>query len=186
MIGRGRMTKNILITGIPGVGKTTLIRNLSDHLAAFHPVGFYTLEIRRQGIRRGFEIISLDGRKELLSHIDIRSPYRIGRYGIDVEGFERLIDAIPFSDPHNLIVVLDEIGKMECFSSRFFALVRGTLDSDKPVLATVARSGGGLIAEVKRRTDVTLYELTQANRKALFRDVAAELKNMIASPDESN
>jgi nucleoside-triphosphatase len=71
--------KNILITGQPGIGKTTLIKKLSDELKYLHPVGFYSTEIREEGIRKGFELISLSGRKGLLSHTDIRSPCRVGR-----------------------------------------------------------------------------------------------------------
>ena len=33
---------HILITGLPGVGKTTLIRELAKRLAEYHPAGFYT------------------------------------------------------------------------------------------------------------------------------------------------
>jgi Cdc6-like AAA superfamily ATPase len=53
--------KNLLITGLPGVGKTTLIRKLSEELKDLHPAGFYTQEIREEGVRKGFELISLDG-----------------------------------------------------------------------------------------------------------------------------
>lgn len=55
--------KNILITGMPGVGKTTLIKRLSEELKDYHPVGFYTAEIREEGVRKGFELIGLDGRR---------------------------------------------------------------------------------------------------------------------------
>jgi nucleoside-triphosphatase THEP1 len=34
--------KNILITGLPGVGKTTLIKNIVAALKDLRPVGFYT------------------------------------------------------------------------------------------------------------------------------------------------
>jgi len=54
------------------------------------------------------------------------------------------------------LVVVDEIGKMESLSPRFAAAVRAALDSPVPVLGTIARSGGALIAEVRRRPDVTL------------------------------
>ena len=60
--------KNFLITGLPGVGKTTLIKKLSEKLKHLHPAGFYTEEIREAGQRKGFELISLDGKRGLLSH----------------------------------------------------------------------------------------------------------------------
>ena len=49
-IGSGK--KNILITGLPGVGKTTLIKKLTEALKDFDPVGFYTEEIREGWERR--------------------------------------------------------------------------------------------------------------------------------------
>ena len=72
--------KNLLITGLPGVGKTTLMKRISEALMDLNPVGFYTEEIREEGIRKGFELVSLDGRRAILSHTDIRSPYRVGKY----------------------------------------------------------------------------------------------------------
>lgn len=57
-------TPHILITGLPGVGKTTLIRKLVKHLAEHNPAGFYTEEIRdAQGTREGFRLVTLCGRQ---------------------------------------------------------------------------------------------------------------------------
>ena len=65
------------------------------------------------------------------------------------------------------MVLIDEIGKMECFSSRFIEAVRKLLDSETPVVATVAIKGGGFIEEVKSRPDVEIREVTHANREEL-------------------
>ena len=83
--------KKLLITGRPGVGKTTLIKQVAQMLQNFHPVGFYTEEIREQGERVGFQLVSLDGQTRTMSHIDISGPFRVGRYGVEVEGFERFL-----------------------------------------------------------------------------------------------
>ena len=66
--------KNILITGQQGIGKTTFIKNLAEEMKDLHPSGYYTTAIREAGIRRVFALISLDGRKGILSHADINSP----------------------------------------------------------------------------------------------------------------
>jgi len=76
--------KNILITGLPGTGKTTLLRKIAEELKPFHPVGFFTSEIREANTRKGFELRSLNGKKGLLAHVDITSPYRVGKYKVDV------------------------------------------------------------------------------------------------------
>ena len=72
------MAKKLLITGRPGAGKTTLIKKVARMLQPFHPVGFYTEEIRAQGQRVGFQLVSLDGQRRIMSHVDIPSPFRVG------------------------------------------------------------------------------------------------------------
>ncbi|MGB9628578.1 MAG: NTPase [Thermodesulfobacteriota bacterium] len=166
--------KNILITGTPGVGKTTLIKNLSKSLAPFHPVGFYTGEIREKGVRKGFELISLDGTKGLLSHIDIKSPHRVSKYKVDVRGFEVFLKTIPFLNPETHLIIMDEIGKMECLSDLFKNLLQNILDSEKRLVATIALKGSGLIEEVKKRQDVVLFEISQRNRDSLLSEILKE------------
>lgn len=167
----GLSKKNILITGIPGIGKTTLIRKLSEELKDFHPVGFYTAEIRERGIRKGFELISLDGRKGLLSHGEIKSLFRVSKYKVDIEGFENFLGTLLFLDPQTGLIIIDEIGKMECLSGKFNKRIQEILDSQKLVIATIALRGGGLIAEVKKRDDVKLFEVVQSNRDTLVSEI---------------
>jgi len=168
--------KNILITGLPGVGKTTLVKKLIEELKQFHPAGFYTGEIREEGTRKGFELISLDGRKELLSHADIQSPKRVGKYKVHVEGFETFLRSIPLLNPSSHLIVIDEIGKMECSSDQFKNLLKEILDSEKRVIATIAFKGGGIIEEVKKRKDVKLFEITQRNRNSILPEILREVQ----------
>ena len=156
---------------MPGVGKTTLVRNLIQRLEGFHPAGFYTQEIREKGIRKGFELVGLDGGRSLLSHVGFKSRFRVIKYGVDVSGFEEFLDSQPFFIPETDLVLIDEIGKMECFSEKFPRLVTAILDSKTPVLATISRKGQGFIASVKARADVVLMELTQENRDSLLVEV---------------
>ena len=82
-------TKNILITGRPGIGKTTLIKRIADQLGP-QAGGFYTEEIRRGPERMGFKVRNLDGVEGILAHKDIKSNQRVGKYGVDVDEFERV------------------------------------------------------------------------------------------------
>lgn len=168
--------KNLLITGLPGVGKTTLIKKLVEALKRYQPVGFYTEEIREKGERKGFGLISLEGKRSLLSHKDIRSPYQVGQYKVDVEGFEDFLHSIPFFNRRTHLIVIDEIGKMECLSDWFKKLLKEILDYEKWVIATIALKGSGLIAEVKEREDVQLFEITKKNRDTLFSEILKEIE----------
>jgi nucleoside-triphosphatase len=167
--------KNLLITGLPGVGKTTLIKKLSEALTTVHPAGFYTSEIREEGVRKGFELVTLEGRKGLLSHVDTKSPHRVGKYRVNVKEFEDFLDAIPFFNPVTHLVLIDEIGKMECFSEKFKNQLEKILDSQKLVIATIALKGSGFIAEIKRRKDVKIFEATKKNRDFLFLEILKEM-----------
>jgi len=175
----GSRKKNILITGLPGVGKTTLIQKFAQELKGSHPVGFYTAETRERGTRNGFELVSLDGRRGVLSHAGMKSHQRVGKYRVDVIGFDALLDSIPFFDPLRRLIIIDEIGKMECFSDKFRKLLKALLDSEKVVIATIALKGEGLISEIKAREDVKLYEITRSNRDSLLGEILKALKSKL-------
>jgi nucleoside-triphosphatase len=159
-------TIKILLTGPPGCGKTTAVMKVVGALdKRLRMAGFYTEEIRTAGVRKGFRWQRLDGRTGTLAHVDIKGPHRVSKYGVDVEGFEK--DAVSVLDPDARAVdlfVIDEIGKMECFSGKFVEALRRLLDSDRSLLATVAQKGSGLIREVKNHPDVELLHLSAASR----------------------
>jgi nucleoside-triphosphatase len=175
--------KNLLITGLPGVGKTTLVKKLSEALKSLYLVGFYTEEIKEGGVRKGFELISPEGKKGLLSHKDIKSPHKVGQYKVDIKGFEDFIDSIFFFNPLTRLIIIDEIGKMECLSDQFKRLLKEILDSGKWVIATIALKGSGLIAEVKERKDVRLFEITKKNRDSLLKEIS-DFVSQTHQPDE--
>ena len=166
--------KNLLITGLPGVGKTTLIKKLSEKLKHLHPAGFYTEEIKEARQRKGFELLSLDGKRGVLSHIHIKSPYRVGQYKVNIENFENFLNSIPFFDPSTQLIIIDEIGKMECLSDTFKNLLKKIFNSGKLVIATIALKGSGLIAKIKERDDIKLFEMTKHNRDSLLLEILKE------------
>ena len=173
------IAKNILITGLPGSGKTTLIRKLAEELREFSPAGFFTQEIRERGMRKGFLLASLDGKNTgVLAHTDIKGPHRVGKYGVDLAGFEWFLDELKLADLSAGLVIIDEIGKMECFSNRFQELISSLLNKPVPVIATIALKAGGFIDAVKRRPGILLYELTERNRDALLPEIAVRVRSL--------
>ena len=166
---------NLLITGLPGSGKTTIFRRLVDKLGHLNPVGFFTAEIRKGGQRQGFGLNSLDGRTGILAHVDFRTGYRVGKYGVDIAGFETFIEPLPALASEAGLVMIDEIGKMECLSARFIKTISDVLNSEKPLIATIAQKGSGLIAELKKRSDVQLFTLTREKQDDLFKEICSVL-----------
>jgi nucleoside-triphosphatase len=172
-----RQGKNVLLTGRPACGKTTLVRRVIEQLSDLRAAGFYTQEIRRQGKRLGFQAVGLSGGRAVLAHVVFRSPLRVGRYGVQLEEFEALVEAeLGKAATEVDLFVIDEIGKMECYSERFVAAVREVLDGPVPVLGTVGYKGRGFIEEVKRRGDVRVIEVTPANRDELVGGLVGRVK----------
>ena len=96
---------------------------------------------------------------------------------MDIEGFENFLDSVPFFDPLNHLIIIDEIGKMECLSDPFKNLLKKIFNSGKLVIATIALKGSGLMAEIKEREDVKLFELTSHNRDTLFLEILKEVED---------
>ena len=162
------MKKNVLLTGKPGVGKTTLLKKLLADLSV-HIGGFYTEEIRSGGRRVGFKIRSFSGEEEVLAHVDSPSPFRVSRYGVNVQAFERVgVPAIERAIRESDLIVMDELGKMELFSEPFQRAALRALDSPKPVLGVIQQARTPFLGRIRRREDVEVIEVTVENRDALF------------------
>ena len=163
----------LLLTGVPGVGKTTVLRRAAEQLAGRRPGGFYTEELRSGGARQGFRLIGFGGRECVIAHVDYPKRMRVGKYGVDVAAIDAAAEELLTPRADTDLYLVDEIGKMECLSAGFVAAMRRLLESRAIVVASIAKRAEGFIAEVKHRPDVTLWEVTHANRDALPARVCA-------------
>ena len=87
------MGEKLLLTGLPGMGKTTLVRKVLDVLGE-RALGFYTQEIRERGKRKGFRLITTWGEEGLLAHEGLDSPFRVSRYSVSLDFLEEVIGGI--------------------------------------------------------------------------------------------
>ncbi|CAD5335972.1 unnamed protein product [Arabidopsis thaliana] len=173
MAGTG---KCLLVTGPPGVGKTTLIMRVLDMMRVSNPnlkiQGFYTQEMRERGQRVGFQVVTLDGRTSYLflsvgSQESMTWP-SVGKYKVDIASFESIaLPELQVKDDTNLFII-DEVGKMEMFSPSFFPAVLNVLDSNVPLLASIPSPKFGRhlpeVARLKNQPGVNVISLSATNR----------------------
>jgi len=170
------MKKNIFLTGPPSAGKTTVIKKVIAE-SGFWFNGFFTEEVKLNGKRAGFLMKTCDGSSAYLAHQDIKSDYTIRRYGVSITNIETL--AVPSIKPRdNSIIILDEIGKMECFSDLFQDAALEALNSENIVIGTITYGGGDYIQAVKKRDDILIIEVTLENRNNLPAEIIRMILNL--------
>ena len=118
----------------------------------------------------GFSITTLKGQHGILAHIDIRSPIRVGRYGVNLRDIDDIAVPSMLPDSKNAIVIVDEIGKMECFSTLFRQTLVKILDATNTVAGAIALKGDAFIGDIKKRPDTTLILVSPKNRDNLVDD----------------
>ncbi len=170
------MKQAYLLTGRPGTGKTSLIKQAIAGMGS-KAGGFYTEEIRSRGVRLGFKLVTLDGQSAILAHIDIHSPYRVSKYGVDIDSLDRIgVSALNQAAKKCNLVVVDEIGKMELFSANFRETVLRIIDSGKRVLGTIMLNSNPWADTIKLKPQVKVIAITQANYHQVLKDLLAWLE----------
>ena len=137
--------------------------------------GFYTEEVRGRSGRTGFRIVTLDGRTAQLATAEGWVVHASGGTASTSRRWKRCARGALDPRPGTDVLVIDEIGKMECLSPAFVRAAQRALSGSVPVLGTVALAGGGFIAEAKRLPGVDVIALSRENRDRLPVDVAARL-----------
>jgi nucleoside-triphosphatase len=167
------MGRSLLLTGRPGVGKTTIIKRVTEELGN-QAGGFYTEEIRGPGGRKGFRLVTLDGQDVVMAHVDLKGKGRprVSRYGVDVGAVERVgVTALRRAMQEHRIVVVDEIGKMELFCGPFKDVVLQAVGGSHVVIATVMTKPNPWIDALKAQPGVEVWEVTTRTRDGMAEKV---------------
>jgi nucleoside-triphosphatase len=176
----------ISITGMPGVGKTTVVHKVIAILKekGLKAGGIYCPEIRVNNVRVGFEIIDLlTGNRGILSHIDQNDGPRVGKYRVNLQdlsniGVKGINKAIREAD----YIVVDEIGPMELQGEDFREAVKNIVEGTKPLLGIIHwKMNHRLIDRIRARGDVKIVEVTLKNRETIPRIIAEEILETIRS-----
>jgi nucleoside-triphosphatase len=169
---------NILITGFPGTGKTTLIERVLEKLE-IKAIGFITKEIRENGQRTGFTIETLSGVKKVLAiKKNIKCHYRVGKYCVLLDNLDQIVQILEkeISDTMYQLIIIDEIGKMELFSNRFKEFLLESLEK-KIVLGTIMLRDNAFTANIKKRNDVRYFQIDKGNREHIFKIICSIIKS---------
>ncbi|MCS7280798.1 MAG: NTPase [Desulfobacterota bacterium] len=181
-------SKKIVLTGRPGVGKTTIVKNVVKALGG-SVLGFWTEEIRDpEGVKRiGFSLNTTEGERIVFSSVNIVSPFKVGKYGVDVLIFEK--HALPLlkkaKKEKKSLIVIDEIGKMELFSNKFAEIAEKIVfECENPFLGTIPSFDvHPLVHKIRNSRKVTLFHVSERTRAYIGKEILMLFTNLSGSPD---
>lgn len=167
----------ILLEGRPGSGKTTVAARLAELLAErrVEVRGFVTHEIRDRGRRVGFAVETVEGERATLAHVTFKGALRVGKYGVDLDAFERVALPALANPAARGVVVIDELGKMELASDRFRDAVSQLFERAVDLVATVHVFRHPFTDALKRRPDVEQIQVKHDTRDELPEQLAQRL-----------
>ncbi|MCU7787213.1 NTPase [Pyrobaculum sp. 3827-6] len=169
MTWRERAEGRIGISGLPGVGKTTLALKVAELAKQKLSVcGFVTIEVREGGSRIGFDVVELvGGSRTPLARVGSGEP-SVGRYVVRLEACQAIRSAL---SQRCELKIIDEIGAMEFKCPGFGEYLQNALYNTPRVLATIHRN----YIEMAKRFGFEVFWLTRENWNHVFQQVVARL-----------
>jgi nucleoside-triphosphatase len=170
------MTTNssILLTGKPGVGKSSCLRHVADR-CNLTVDGVISGELRENGKRAGFEMQLIGpGTRGLLASPEVESEIRFGtprshdgrpRLGVTHDFLKT--DVCPHLRAligNVSLIVVDEIGSMQASYPEFLHVVHELIAADTPLLASVSLADDPSIEALRNCRDIPTIELSLSNR----------------------
>lgn len=162
----------LLLTGSPGVGKSTVLMHIVEALKArgYRVGGMISSEVRSNVMRVGFEVLDLSSsRRGWLARVSEPVGPQVGRYRVNLQdldgiGVQAILVAVESSD----VVAIDEVGPMELLSERFRDAVKRAVESRKLVVGVIHwRASNRLIDELKTNAEAEVYVVTRENKEKL-------------------
>jgi len=161
-----------LLTGSPGVGKTSVILKIVESLKAkgYNVGGMVSREVRAGRDRVGFEILNVGtGQKGWLAHVAQKEGPQVGKYRVNMKDLESIgVEAITNAAATSDVIVIDEIGPMELHSEKFREAVLKAAESPKLLIGVVHWKVSDLLTtRIKDREDAEMHVVTVENRENL-------------------
>lgn len=130
----------------------------------------------------GFRLVTLDGESAILAHVNIHSPYRVSKYGVDIVNLDQVgVSALYKAAEECDLIVIDEIRNMELFSANFKESVSQIIDSQKKVIGTILFNSHLWADAIKLKTQVNSITVTLA----AYHQVLAGLLQWLKATDRS-
>ncbi|MBS7646562.1 MAG: NTPase [Candidatus Bathyarchaeia archaeon] len=175
----------LLLTGRPGVGKTTLMLKVIDILKSrgYSVGGMISREVRKAGTRIGFEILDLaSSRRGWLAHVNQKTGPQVSRYRVNIADLDSVgVEAILKAVRECNIIAIDEIGPMELFSEKFRKAVQEAVESGKLVAGVIHwKARDKLVETIKARQDTEIFTVTFENRDKLHQKVVDKALQFLA------
>ena len=168
----------VLVTGLPGVGKTTLIQRIYDQYRkkGLNVVGITTREVREGDQRVGFKITNIaSGAEGWLARAGDGTGPRIGKYTVMTKDLESIgVGALKQAiERPSELVLIDEIGPMEMTSRAFREALAELLSKRRRVVATVKYGSHYPELAGVPAADAVRFEISRDNREEVLQKITA-------------